>query len=296
MNNEMAYLLGMICGNGEIKRDSNNTTISIEIPHKVIKTDEFHDIPLYVRASITNIRNILEPLIDNGILSSQSDRATTLYFTKPNSDYLIREILRYTGAGTTHANMRVHSDVFNFTFDERKQFIKGFCDTTSYIRRSNTERGIEYMHRVYVEVPQNWYMVIDICNLLKSIDVPVQNIDWAHPNTRDGKLTKYNQGYPNFWKKEHQIKIYANEFETIGFGIEHKNIALNSYAQELKTAFSMHGQDASERTHKYYWETRIINRNKPTHPGENDEFIPVEIRGKHYNSWKQIAEDLGYAQ
>ena len=94
MNNEMAYLLGMICGNGEIKRDSNNTTISIEIPHKVIKTDEFHDIPLYVRASITNIRNILEPLIDNGILSSQSDRATTLYFTKPNSDYLIREILR----------------------------------------------------------------------------------------------------------------------------------------------------------------------------------------------------------
>ena len=296
MNNEMAYLLGMICGNGEIKRDSNSTTISIEIPHKVIKTDEFHDIPLYVRASITNIRNILEPLIDNGILSSQNDRATTLYFTKPNSDYLIREILRYTGAGTTHANMRIHSDVFGFTYDERKQFIKGFCDTTAYIRRSNTERGIDYLHRVYVEVPQNWYMVIDICNLLKSIDVPVQNIDWAHPNIRDGKLTKYNQEYPNFWKKEHQIKIYANEFETIGFGIEHKNIALNSYAQELKTAFAMHGQDASERTHKFYWQTRIINRNKPTHPGENDEFIPAEIRGKHYNSWKQIAEDLGYAQ
>ena len=294
MNNEMAYLLGMICGNGEIKRDGNNTTISVEIPHKVIKTEDFHDIPLYVRASITNIRNILEPLIDNGILTSQNDRTTTLYFTKPNSDYLIREILRYTGAGTTHTNMRVHSEVFNFSFDERKQFIKGFCDVTAYIRRSNTERGISYLHRVYIEVPQNWYMVVDICNLLKSIDIPVQNIDWAHPNIRDGNLTKYNQGYPNFWKKEHQIKIYANEFEKIGFGIEHKNIALNNYAQELKTAFSIHGKEAVYRTHKYYWETRIINKNKPMHPCENDTFIPPEIRGKHYNSWKSIAKDLGY--
>lgn len=294
MNNEMAYLLGMICGNGEVKRDGNNTTISVEIPHKVIKTGEFHDIPLYVRASISNIRNILEPLISNGILSTQSRNATTLYFTKPNSDYLIREILRYTGTGTSHTNMRIHADIFNFSYDERRLFLKGFSDTTAYIRRSNAERGIEYMHRVYIEIPQNWYMVVDICNLLKSIDIPVQNIDWAHPNIRDGKLTKYNQGYPNFWKKEHQIKIYANEFEKIGFGIEHKNIALNTYAQELKTAFSIHGQQAENRTHKYYWETRTVNKNKPIHPGEIDEFIPIEVRGKHYNSWKHLAKDLGY--
>lgn len=296
MNNEMAYLLGMICGNGEIKRDGINTTVSIEIPHKVIKTDEFHDIKLYVRASLSNIRNILEPLINNGILFSQGERVTTIYFTKPNSDYLIREILRYTGAGYTHTNMRIHPEVFDFTSDEKKQFIKGFGDTTAYIRRSNSERGISYMHRVYIEVPQNWYMVIDICNLLKSIDVPVQNIDWAHPNIRDGHLTKYNQGYPNFWKKEHQIKIYANEFEVIGFGIEHKNIALSSYAQELKVALQKQGKNVQERTHRYYWQTRNINRIKPIHPCENDEFIPVEIRGKHYNSWKEIAKDLGYAE
>lgn len=30
------------------------------------------------------------------------------------------------------------------------------------------------------------------------------------------------------------------------------------------------------------------------HPCENDTFIPPEIRGKHYNSWKSIAKDLGY--
>lgn len=34
MNNEMAYLLGMVTGNGEIQRGSTETTISIDIPHK----------------------------------------------------------------------------------------------------------------------------------------------------------------------------------------------------------------------------------------------------------------------
>lgn len=33
-------------------------------------------------------------------------------------------------------------------------------------------------------------MVIDIANMLKDIDVPVQTIDFGHPNFRDGKLVK----------------------------------------------------------------------------------------------------------
>jgi len=295
MNTEMAYLLGMICGNGEIRRGNTETTISIEIPHKVTKTYEFHDIPLYVKASIEDIRKILEPLISNGLQSTQENNVTTLYFTKQNSDYLIREIIRYTGSATSHSNMRISDDVFLFSLDERKNFLRGFCDVTAYIRRSNTERGIPYLHRVYIEIPQNWYMTVDICNLLKSVEIPVQNIDWAHPNTRDENLTKYNQGKHNFWKKEHQIKIYANEFMTIGFGVVHKNIALNTYSQELISHFG-NSDDARCRTHRYYWETRDLNKNKPVHPCECDEFIPEEIRGKHYNSWKRIAEDLGYVK
>lgn len=65
-------------------------------------------------------------------------------------------------------------------------------------------------------------MVIDIANMLKEIDVPVQTIDFGHPNFRDGNLVKYNEGKPNFWKKEHQVKIFANEFLSVGFNIKHK--------------------------------------------------------------------------
>ena len=33
----MAYLLGMVTGNGEIQRGVNETTVVIEIPHKKLK-------------------------------------------------------------------------------------------------------------------------------------------------------------------------------------------------------------------------------------------------------------------
>lgn len=295
MNTEMAYLLGMICGNGEIIRGTSETTISIDIPHKKLETEEFHDVRLYVKASLSDIRNVLEPLVGSGLSHIQNEHSTIISFSKPNSDYLIREILRYTGSATSHENMRIHQDVFGFSLDEKKQFLRGFADVTGYVRRSNYFI-VHYKHRVYLEVPSNWHMVVDVCNLLKDVDIPVQSVDWAHPNMRDGNLKKYNGGSPNFWKKEHQIKIYANEFLPIGFSVIHKNQALEKFADELIAGFKADEKDASDVTHLYYWESKGKNRIKPPHPSENDNFIPVEIRGKHYNSWKEIAKDLGYGK
>lgn len=293
MNTEMAYLIGMICGNGEIKRGVTDTVVSIDIPHKKLETEGLHDVRVYVKASISDIRRILEPLLGTGVEFIQNKYATLLSFRKENNEYLMREILRFIGDATSHDNIRIHREVFDFTQDEKVNFLRGFADVTGYIRRSNYFFN-KFMHRVYLEVPHNWYLVSDICNLLKDVNIPVQNIDWAHPNTRDAKLTKYNQGKHNFWKKEHQIKIYANEFEPIGFAVIHKNDALFELSNELKKGISELGGNVDKTTHKFYWEGRSVLKDKPIHPGENDSFIPEEIRGVHYNSWKMIARDLGY--
>ena len=39
-NNQMTYLVGMILGKGEVQRDTNSTTITIEISHKNLRDDE----------------------------------------------------------------------------------------------------------------------------------------------------------------------------------------------------------------------------------------------------------------
>lgn len=296
MNNEMAYLLGMITGNGEIQRGPTLTTISIEVPHKKLKTEFQSDVGVYVKASITDIRQILEPLLGTSLNFIQNPNISILSFTKPNEDYLIREIMRYIGSASSSDTIRILPEIFDFTMDERKQFVRGFADVTGYIRRSNYA-FTEPNYRVYFEIPNNWYLVIDFCNLLKSIDIPVQNIDWAHPNMRDGNLKKYNQGNKDFWKKEHQVKVWAAEYQGIGFAVLHKQEALDYFAEKQKVYIEIEKKKKiSDVIHRYYWELTPKVRKKPIHPGENDEFIPEEIRGKHYNSWCEIAKDLGYSE
>lgn len=295
MNNEMAYLLGMITGNGQIQRGATETTISIDIPHRKLETEFQKDVGIYVKASITDIREVLEPLLGTALSFTQNNTISLLSFRKANEDYLMREILRYVGGATTSDNIRISPEVYKFTYDERKQFVKGFADVTGYIRRSNYAFS-EPNYRVYFEIPHNWGLVVDFSNLLKSIDIPVQAIDWAHPNMRDGNLKKYNQGKPDFWKKEHQVKVWALEYQPVGFVVLHKQQALDYFAEEQKKPYVLSGRDPADRLHRYYWEITQRVREKPSHPGENDDFIPDEIRGKHYNSWTEIAEDLGYKE
>lgn len=288
MNAQMAYLIGMILGNGEIQRKNDVTTITVELPHKNLLDDEGREVSIYVKSSLTDIRNIIEPLIGHSLPISQSKRATQFSFTMPNSNYTMREILRFIGNGVHHSTMTMNEELFNISTDEKKELLRGIVDVTGYIRRSNIAYGQDGCHRVYIEVPGNWQMVIDIANMLKDLDIPVQTIDFGHPNFRDSKLKKYNEGKKYYWKKEHQIKIYANEFLPIGFNIVHKQRALEKYARELLRYLD------KTNTHQFYWEKPIRKKGKPVHPMENDESIPSNIRGKHYDSWTDLAKDLGY--
>ena len=290
MNTEMAYLLGMILGNGEIQRDNTQTRITIDIPHKNLYTDDMKDVRVYVKASTVDIRSIVEPLIGHSLTVTQTKRSTIMTFVKSNDEYTTREILRFIGGETHHSTMRMNPDLFSITIDEKKALLRGIADVTGYIRKSNIAYGQDGAHRVYIEIPGNWYMVIDIANMLKEVDVPVQTIDFGHPNFRDGELKKYNQGKPYFWKKEHQVKIFANEFLPIGFNIKHKQEALEKYSDELLEFID------PVKTHKFYWEKPIKTKTRPSHPHESDEYLPIEIRGKHFDSWTDLARLLGYGE
>ena len=286
----MAYLVGMILGNGEVQRKTDQTKITIEIPHKNLRDDEGLEVSIYVKSGLLDIRGVIEPLIGTSLLISQTKAVTRISFTKLNEDYTIREILRFIGNGIHHSTMTMNDKLFNMATDEKKELLRGIADVTGYIRKSNIAYGQEGWHRVYIEIPGNWQFVIDIANMLKTLDIPVQTIDFGHPNFRDSNLTKYNEGKPNYWKKEHQVKIWANEFLPIGFNIVHKQRALERYAEELLDYLDVN------KTHQFYWEKSVRMRLKPSHPMENDSSLPEKIRGKHFNSWTQLAEELGYAK
>ena len=53
MNTEMAYLVGMILGNGEIQRGNRETTITIDIPYKNLFS-RFHQLLVHGKRELIN--------------------------------------------------------------------------------------------------------------------------------------------------------------------------------------------------------------------------------------------------
>ena len=97
-----------------------------------------------------------------------------------------------------------------------------------------------------------------------------------------------NDGVPYINYPHLHRQVWAKEFLPVGFIVKHKEEALLQLSQEQENSISQ------DMTHLFYWEKPIKKRKKPIHPGENDVSLPVIIRGKHYESWTDLARDLGY--
>ncbi len=299
LNPDIAYLLGMIVGKGQITRGNKETEIIISIPHKNLKI-EGENTQQSVKSSILDIVGRLKPLVGTDInWDTLNPNVAHITFSKPNGDYLVRTINTYLQNKTSWRDFRIPEEIFNDSNDIKKEFLRGLADVTAHIRKSNVAWK-DFEHRIYIEIMTNWDSCVDIANLLKDLYVPVQNIRWAHPNIVDPTLKFYNRGIRNY--KEHQIKVWAEEFEKIGFNIEHKNTLLKKFADANRKNWKkfvsenpkLRNKRLSDIHHRFYWETKEIKKKKQSHPDENHSSIHPKIRGKHFDSWRQIASELGY--
>ena len=299
LNPDIAYLLGMIVGKGQIIRGNRNTEIIIDIPHKNLVI-EGENTQQSVKSSLLDIVGRLKSLVGADMVwDTSKQNVAHISFSKPNGDYLIRTINTYLKNNMSWRDFRIPKEIFLGTTDVKIEFLRGFADVTAHIRKSNVAWK-DFEHRVYVEIMTNWDVCIDVANLLKELNVPVQTIRFAHPNIVDPTLKFYNKGMRNY--KEHQIKIWAEEFEKVGFNIDHKNKLLKKFADTNRKNWKEYSKDSkkykdkpiSESHHRFYWETKDIKRTKQKHPDENHPSIHPKIRGKHFDSWKDIAKELGY--
>jgi hypothetical protein len=129
-------------------------------------------------------------------------------------------------------------------------------------------------------------MPIQLCALLQGdpLNIPVQTIDWGHPNIRNGFAKEYYKGRENAWAREHQLKIFAEDFESIGFRIEHKNKILEEMADSNRS-LKLHSDNI------LCMPPKKITKTKVDHPQEDSEKLPNEIRCKHFDAYWRYARD-----
>jgi len=279
---DISYLLGLITGRGEIQSTNDVKKIVIDFQYKALVSKaitKVFDQKLHIQTSLDPIIYRLQNLgINTRKNVTDTNISVTLTWDTDDISWMFIKFL-INGMRFNYHDFAVPEPIFETTDDNKREFSRGLCDVTAYVRKSNNDQAGK--NRVYIEISnRNWYLPTQICQLLQSLNVPVQYIGWGHPNIRGGNGTS--------WAKEHQLKFYAEDFQSIGFYITHKNEALEELAEYNKENFD-NVQSLCEGTI-----TRL--KTKLPHNCETHEKLPPEINGQHFDGFKQICKCLGCYQ
>jgi hypothetical protein len=291
IDEDVAYLIGLITARGEIVDQAEVKRISIEFPFRNLEVEGIKKKVTQrdrILLSLDRVINRVNELADVNVRQIEGEHSVYLVLETLKNTMFLRNIKMLMKGKTSYYQFEVPAQIFESDDSIKKEFIRGFADVAGSARWSNRNQWGKC--RVYLDVlnsPYNWYLPVQICHLLQDhLRIPVDVIQWGHPNTRDPYLEEYNAGRRDAWAREHQIKIFADDFEKIGFYMSHKQEILEELAEyNREKGFARANFCSPPKTEK--------TKPKPIHPSENSEKLPAEIRGKHYNSYWQICADLG---
>ncbi|MBK7104480.1 MAG: hypothetical protein IPH62_04275 [Ignavibacteriae bacterium] len=275
---DISYLLGLITGHGEIQYNSDVKKIIIDFEYKTLESKaiaKVFDQRLHIQTSLDPVVYRLQQMGINVQKVTGDKISLVLTWIKEDIAWLFIKFL-INGTRFSFHDFLIPEPIFETTEANKKEFLRGLADVTGFVRKSNVDQAGK--HRVYIEISnKNWFLPPQICQLTQSLNVSIQYIGYGHPNIRGGSGTS--------WAKEHQIKIYAEDFENIGFYISHKNEALAELSEYNKTS----------KPRRQALCTGNVGREKvkTTHNHETHEKLPTELNGQHFNSYKGICKCLG---
>ncbi|MBU4056526.1 hypothetical protein KJ695_01290 [Patescibacteria group bacterium] len=213
--------------------------------------------------------------LDVSKFNDEDNRGVSLRVVWQKTD-LTWQLLSYllNGNFSDYHSFRIPKAIFQADKEKQKEFLRGYFDVTGYVRASNSQFGRENQQRIYLEVDhRNWFLTLDLYKLFGKVGIFVESIDFGHPNFRDPNFKKA----AGFWAKEHQVKIFANQFLPIGSYLKHKQEVLIDLAKMNKAGL---GDNAGEK------QFRI--REKAQNPEENSKKLPDFLKGKHFNHYSEL--------
>jgi hypothetical protein len=285
---DVAYYIGLMTARGTISDSGGVKRVTIEFPFKNLKVQGIKKAIIQkneILLSLDRVISRVNELTEATIRKEETEHAVHLIIETLKNSMFIRDTKMLMKDKSSYHEFEVPDQIFDANTGIQKEFIRGYADVAGSARAANVNRWGK--HRIYIDVlnsPSNWKLPIQLCHLLQDyLEVPVDVIQWGHPNTRDPSLKEYKAGRPTAWAREHQLKVFADDFEKIGFYMSHKQAVLEELAEYNRRKFEKAKFCTPPKRRK----------NKRKHPSENSEKLPPELKGKHYNSYWEICADLG---
>lgn len=289
MDEDVAYLVGLILVRGTFYEEKDIKRLIIEFPYKSLEAkgiemsyNQESALELFVNRIRDRINELLE--VNVNVENLRNQVVLNAIFTKNTMSW--RNLQLIVEGKKHYSKFCLNPMFYDVENSIKKELIRGIADATGFIRPSNAYFG---RHRIYLEINNaNWHIPIQICKLLQETGVGVQLIQWGHPNVREPNEIDVKPENST-WAREHQIKIFVEEFESVGFYASHKQKILEELIKFNKTNF-----DTSHK--KCNPLQKGVRQIKPTHPCEGHEKIPLEVRNKHFNAYWELCRALGCTQ
>jgi len=290
LDNDVAYLAGMILMRGAFHIENDIRRLIIEFPYrslelKTLPNSKFKgDRETAIRLSLDQARNRIQELLGVDVKIERPKHQVSLIAIFVKNSMSWRNLMVLFGNKRNYQEFSVPEQIYEAPEDIQKDFVRGIADSSSSPSPSDvSQNGI---HRVVIEFPhKNWMLPIQVCGLLqKNLGVKVSHILWGHPNVRTP-----NEPASKKWTKEHRMRIIAKDFVPIGYNFEYKR---NIFEEMVEW----------NEKHRLVGETRVCNpkikkprKKHPRHKEERSQELPKEIR-KHFDAYFQICRALGCEQ
>ncbi|MBU4536441.1 hypothetical protein KJ603_00170, partial [Patescibacteria group bacterium] len=247
------------------------------------------------KSTIESLKNEIIPFLQSEIKAefeiTGNKSMTILVIDFKKNKILFDEIASYFNSDTSFDRFHIPKEIFKAEKKSKIEFINGLLDTSGFANAGgwiprNGKNGCTRM-RLYFQIVRNWHLPVEIDNFLRSeFNLPVQTIDWGHPNIRDGGLHDFYNTNPTSWGREHQIKLFPEYYQEFKFRINSKQSMFNELIDHnVKVEF--------DNVESWFPPSQItVGKLKAYHPGENDLRIPEPAR-KHFDTFWQINLAMG---
>jgi len=281
MNTDKAYLLGLIIGGGVFGNAED--TFKIRLPFK--KWGSYLENPKRAGQISRDIMNVVSPMFRNTyglIISFEASEKVWDILCDGDTTALKDDLEKYgvSSDGEVRANADISKLCIDLVDDNlKRRFIAGLADSIGSMAKSH-RRFTDDNQILSLEIKGfNFNFVCDLCRLLHSINCIPDQVNWNHPN-----IHCTNNPFYRSWNKGFKLRILLDQYAQFG-AFAFRTKAESSNENRSLQQHSQKAQPCSEQT--------INVTPSCVHPAENDNRLPVEIRGGHYIHYRHFCAVLG---
>lgn len=288
IDQDVAYLLGLVLARGEFHVEGDTRRLVVMFPYRQVgvpgSMGGSPDRETAIRLGLDDIRNRVQELLETTVNVEPGEHVVTLKAVFTRNTIGWRDLRYLTGNRRHYSEFELPGFVYDLDREIQVELMRGFADASSDPNPADSDQAGR--NRVVLQVQfGNWCLPVQLCKLLQtSLGIPVSHILWGHPNLRA-------PGGGGGWAKETRIRIYAEDFEPLGYYFRYKQEVFHELVRQNKSGRIAGGKFCNPKGKRIRQ-----GSSKPRHAEERDKRLPPQLRGCHIDAYYQICKKLGCTQ